>query len=46
MTTRTETPRTLENLTERMLQRGFEEDDIRKVWGQNWMRVYAQVWDG
>ncbi|MEC8204047.1 MAG: membrane dipeptidase, partial [Pseudomonadota bacterium] len=41
-----ETPRTLHNLTARLLERGFSELDIRKIWGLNWMRVYREVWAG
>ena len=41
-----ETPRTLLRLTERLVERGFSEEDIRKVWGLNWMRVYREVWGG
>lgn len=37
------TPRTLPNLTRRMLERGFKPEDVRKVLGLNWMRVYRQV---
>lgn len=39
-----ETPRTLQNLTVRLAERGFSENDIRKVLGGNWMRVYRAVW--
>lgn len=39
-----ETPRTLPRLTERLMERGFSEEDIRKVLGLNWMRVYRAVW--
>ena len=39
-----ETPRTLPRLTERLLERGFSEEDTRKVLGLNWMRVYRSVW--
>lgn len=39
-----ETPRTLPNLTEGLLKRGYTEADVRKVLGTNWLRVYAQVW--
>ncbi len=39
-----ETPRTLANLTARLLERDFSEQDIRKVLGLNWMRVYGAVW--
>ena len=31
-------------LTERMLERGFGEDEVRKIWDLNWIRVYEQVW--
>lgn len=41
-----ETPRTLLRLTERLLTRGFSEDDIRRIWGLNFMRVYRDVWRG
>lgn len=39
-----ETPKTLYNLTAGLLRRGFSKDDIRKIWGENWMRVMKQVW--
>lgn len=41
-----ETPATLPRLTERLLERGFAEADIRKILGLNWMRVYREVWGG
>ena len=41
-----ETPATLHRLTERLLQRGFSEGDVRKILGLNWLRVYRAVWDG
>ena len=41
-----ETPRTLPRLTERLAERGFSEDDIRKVLGLNWLRVLGRVWGG
>ena len=41
-----ETPRTLPRLTERLIERRFSEEDIRKIWGLNWMRVYRAVWGG
>ncbi|MBT4042493.1 MAG: membrane dipeptidase [Rhodospirillaceae bacterium] len=41
-----ETPQTLRNLTARLLERGFAEDDVRKILGLNWMRVYGEVWGG
>jgi membrane dipeptidase len=39
-----ETPRTLPALTTRLLERGFGEEDVRKVLGLNWLRVYERVW--
>ncbi len=39
------TPRDLPNLTTRLLERGFTADDVTKVLGANWMRVYRAVWD-
>jgi membrane dipeptidase len=40
-----ETPRTLERLTERLVEREFSEGDIRKILGLNWLRVYRKVWN-
>jgi membrane dipeptidase len=34
----------LPRLTERLVERGFSDDDIRKVLGGNLLRVYRQVW--
>jgi membrane dipeptidase len=34
----------LVRLTERLLQRGFGEDDVRGILGGNWLRVYGDVW--
>lgn len=39
-----ETPRTLANLTRRLVARGFSEVDVRKVLGLNWMRVLKEIW--
>lgn len=39
-----ETPRTLSCLTDRLLQRNFNEAEVRKILGLNWMRVYREVW--
>lgn len=39
-----ETPRTLPALTARLLERGFGEADVRKVLGENWIRIFRQVW--
>ena len=32
------------NITEHMLRRGFTEEEIKKVQGGNWMRVFTQWW--
>jgi membrane dipeptidase len=39
-----ETPRTLPNLTLRLLERGYREADVRKILGGNWLRVMQSVW--
>jgi len=33
----------LPNITEELLRRGYSEDDIRKIWGANVMRVLRRV---
>lgn len=38
------TPKTLPNLTQRLLERGYKESDVRKVLGENWLRVMRSVW--
>lgn len=40
-----ETPRTFPNLTARLLERGHSEDDVKKIVGGNWVRVFKDVWD-
>ena len=35
--------RDLPNLTERMLERGWTEADVRKVLGENWLRVFRML---
>lgn len=32
------------NLTDRLLERGFGEADVRAVLGENWLRVFDAVW--
>lgn len=39
-----ETPKTLYNLTDGMLKAGFSKDEVRQIWGGNWMRVMKEVW--
>ena len=41
-----ETPRTMVNLTRRLLARGFDEKTIRQIYGLNLLRVYRDVWGG
>ena len=38
------TPKELPNLTARLLARGYKADDVRKIIGGNWMRVFREVW--
>lgn len=39
-----ETPRTLPNLTEKLIERGYSAEDTKKVLGGNWLRVFRDVW--
>ena len=39
-----ETPRELPNLTARLLARGYTPEDVRKLIGGNWLRVFRKVW--
>ncbi len=34
----------LPNLTQRLLQRGFSQQDVRGILGENWLRVFGAVW--
>jgi membrane dipeptidase len=34
----------LPNLTQRLLERGFSEPDVRGILGENWLRVFDAVW--
>jgi membrane dipeptidase len=34
----------LPNLSQRLLQRGFSEQDVRGILGENWLRVFDAVW--
>jgi membrane dipeptidase len=33
------------NVTEGLVRRGYGENDIRGILGENWLRIFAQVWD-
>lgn len=39
-----ETPQKLENLTRRLLERGYGEEQVLKILGGNWLRVVRGVW--
>ncbi|WP_439402502.1 membrane dipeptidase [Bradyrhizobium sp. DASA03068] len=39
-----ETPKTMLMLTEALLLRGFTAGDIRKIYGENLLRIYETVW--
>ncbi len=39
-----ETPRTLPNLTRALLEKGYGESEVRKILGENWLRVMRAVW--
>ncbi|MGE4080198.1 MAG: dipeptidase [Reyranella sp.] len=39
-----ETPEGLPNLTRRLLERGYAADDVLKIMGGNWVRVFREVW--
>ena len=32
------------NITDRLLKRGYKEADIRKILGENWLRVFRDTW--
>jgi membrane dipeptidase len=34
----------LPNVTKSLIRRGWSTGDIRKVLGENWLRVYKQIW--
>ena len=38
------TPQEIPNLTARLLARGYSPDDVRKLIGGNWLRVFRAVW--
>lgn len=38
------TPDQTSNLTEALLKARFSDEDVLKIMGGNWVRVYTQVW--
>jgi len=40
-----ETPRTLPNLTTKLIERGYSAEDTAKILGDNWLRIYHTIWD-
>lgn len=41
-----ETPEKLPNLATTLSSRGYEDEDVKKILGGNWMRLFDRVWDG
>ncbi|RKL61904.1 membrane dipeptidase [Thermoanaerobacteraceae bacterium SP2] len=39
-----DTPDKLPNLVEAMIKRGYSLDNIKKILGENWLRIFKQVW--
>ncbi|MER8505119.1 dipeptidase [Mesorhizobium sp. M1142] len=39
-----ETPEMLLGMTEGLIRRGYKENDVRKILGLNWLRVFREVW--
>ncbi|MEN8582762.1 dipeptidase [Burkholderia sp. RS01] len=39
-----EDPSTLHRLTDRLVERGYTDDEIRGVLGENWMRIFDKIW--
>ena len=31
-------------ITEELVTRGYSDDDIKKIWGGNWLRLLKDVW--
>lgn len=38
-------PEEFPNLTKRLLERGYSEQDVRKIMGENFVRVFKSVWE-
>ncbi|TXR50383.1 dipeptidase [Phyllobacterium endophyticum] len=41
-----ETPVGMPALTKRLVERGFNQADIRKIYGENLLRIYETIWGG
>lgn len=39
-----ESARNFPNLTEGLVKRGYKSDEVQKVMGGNWVRLYGQIW--
>jgi membrane dipeptidase len=35
----------LTNITKGLVARGYSDEDIMKIWGENWLRVFKKVWE-
>lgn len=40
-----ETPDKLPGLIDAMSKRGYTDEHLRKILGENWIRVYSEIWD-
>ena len=41
-----ESPAAYPHLAEALSKRGFGDGDVRKIMGENWLRLYTEVWKG
>ncbi|MBI4218759.1 MAG: membrane dipeptidase, partial [Chloroflexi bacterium] len=39
-----EDPTRFVDLAEGLLSRGYDDDDVRKIIGENWLRLFDKVW--
>ncbi|YCH06379.1 dipeptidase [Arthrobacter sp. alpha11c] len=39
-----EDPSTLHRLTDRLVERGYTDEEIKGVLGENWMRIFDKIW--
>lgn len=41
-----ETPDKLSNLAHALMARGYTEGDVKRILGENWLRLFREVWNG